>query len=105
MDIVRYPLSAFFSTTVLSHHEMQHGLHDREVEKGILLDGRLCPKDDGALRGQHAAISVSERNLAVLDLPSAAFAPDLPYSLDQQEDPVHAGMAVGETATIGVDGQ
>ena len=47
------------------------------------------------------AIAVS----AIGDLARAAFAAQLPRRLDQQEQAVHAGVAIGEAAAIGVDRQ
>src|SRR6266446_7984725 len=71
----------------------------------VRLYGRLRAEDDGALRGQHTAIAVRDRGLAIGDLPRAAFAAQLPRRLDQQEEAVHAGMAIGQPAAIGVDRQ
>ena len=56
---------------------------------------RLGSEDDRAMRRQHAAIAVRDRGLAISDLAGAAFAPQLPCRLDQQEQPVHAGVAIG----------
>src|SRR5271166_4317949 len=52
-------------------------------------------QDDRALRRQHAAIAVSDRGLAIGDLTGTGFAAQLPHRLDQQEQPVHAGVAIG----------
>src|ERR1700724_2970776 len=57
------------------------------------------------LRRQHAAVAVRDRGLAIGDLAGAAFAAQLACCLDQQEQSVHAGMAIGEPAAIGVDRQ
>src|SRR4029077_404594 len=67
--------------------------------------GCLAAKDDGALRGQHTAITMRDRGLAIGDLPRAALAAQLPRRLDQQEEAVHAGMAIRKPAAIGVDRQ
>ena len=40
-----------------------------------------------------------------VDLASAAFAAQLAHRLDQQEQAVHAGVAIGQAAAIGVDRQ
>src|SRR5690348_11862813 len=64
---------------------------------------RLGSEDDRALRGQHAAIAVRDRGLAIGDLAGAAFATELTRRLDQQEQSIHAGVAIGEAAAIGVD--
>ncbi len=47
------------------------------------------------------AIAVS----APRDLARAAFAAQLPHRLDQQEQAVHAGVAIGQAAAVGVDRQ
>src|ERR1700730_6218858 len=57
------------------------------------------------LRRQHAAVAVRDRGLAIGDLAGVAFAAQLACRLDQQEQSVHAGMAIGEPAAIGVDRQ
>ena len=46
-----------------------------------------------------------DRGFGVLHLADAALAAQLPHRLDQQEQAVHAGVAVGEAAAIGVDRQ
>src|SRR5437762_11236260 len=66
---------------------------------------RLGSEYDGALRRQHAAVAVCDRGVAIGDLAGAVFAAQLSRRLDQQEQSVHAGVAVGEAAAIGVDRQ
>src|ERR1043166_7972746 len=73
------------------------------VPQRTALKGRLCPQYDGALRGEDAAIAMRDRGLGVLHLARAAFAAQLPHGLDQQEQAVHAGMAIREAAAIRVD--
>ena len=46
-----------------------------------------------------------DRGLATGDLTRTGFATQLPHGLDQQKQSVHAGMAIGEPAAIGVDRQ
>src|SRR5271163_4458089 len=65
----------------------------------------LCPEDDRALRRQYSAIAVRDRSLAIGDLARAAFLAQLPGRLDQQEQPIHAGVTIGQPAPIGVDRQ
>src|SRR5580692_8047679 len=69
------------------------------------LQRRFRAEDHRRLRRQHAAIAVRQRDLAVLHLAGAAFAAQLTDRLDQQEQAVHAGMAIGQPAAIGVDGE
>src|SRR5438132_6894257 len=66
---------------------------------------RRRPEDDRALRRQHAAIAVGDRGLAIGNLTRTGFAAQLPHRLDQQEQPVHAGVAIGQAAASGVDRQ
>src|SRR5439155_18537681 len=61
---------------------------------------RLRAEDDGALRGQHAAIAVRDRGPAIGDLARAALAAQLARRLDQKEQAVHAGMAIGQPTAI-----
>src|SRR5215469_17710352 len=44
-----------------------------------------------------------DRSFAVRYLAGTALAAQLPCRLDQQEQPIHAGMAIGKAAAIGVD--
>src|SRR5262245_1221551 len=69
------------------------------------LHRRRRPQDHRRLRGEHAAVAVGEGGLAIGDLARAALAAQLPHGLDQQEQAVHAGVAVGEAAAVGVDGE
>ena len=48
-------------------------------------------EDDGALRGEDAAIAVRNGRLGVLHLALAAFAAQLPHRLDQQKRPYIPG--------------
>src|SRR6266853_1309741 len=52
-----------------------------------------------------SAIAVCDGGLAIGDLARAAFMAQLARRLDQQEQPVHARMAIREAAAIGVDRQ
>src|SRR5579863_2727316 len=70
-----------------------------------LLNCRGAAEDDGALAGECAAIAMRDRHVAFLDLSRAAFAPHLTYGFDQQLQPVHARMTIGEPAAIGIDRQ
>ncbi len=58
-----------------------------------------------ARRRQHAAHSVHEGELGARDLTGAGFAALLAHGLDDGKDAVHPGVGVGETASVGVDGQ
>ena len=79
---------------------------DRGVSgRGGRLNRRPAPQDHARLRGEHAAVAVHHRDVVLLHLPLAAFAAQLAHALDQDEQPVHAGMAVGEPAAIGVHRQ
>src|SRR5207253_10094544 len=69
------------------------------------LTGSGGAENDGALRGEDAAIAVRDRRLGVLHLALAAFAAQLPHRLDQQKEAVHPGVTVREAATIRVDRQ
>src|SRR5713101_1504618 len=69
----------------------------------ILLHRRLRPQNYRALRRQDAAIAVRDRGFRAGHLACAGIAAQLPHRLDQEEEPVHAGMAIGEAAAIGVD--
>src|SRR3954451_5607353 len=60
-------------------------------------------EDGGRRTGQVAAHAVDEGDLGVLDLARAAVPPELADRLDQQEDPEHAGVGVGEPAATGVE--
>ena len=44
-----------------------------------------------------------QRNLAVFHLSRAAFAAQLAYRLDQEEQPVHARVTIRKPATVGID--
>src|SRR5579885_790782 len=68
-------------------------------------NGCFAAEDDGRLRRQDAAVAVGDRGLGALDLARAAFAAELAHRLDQQEQPVHAGVAIAEPAAVGVDRQ
>src|SRR5438132_8504611 len=70
-----------------------------------LLYRRLGPQYDRALRRQDAAIAVCDRGFGVRHLARATFAAQLAHRLDQEEEAVHAGVAIGEAAAIGVDRQ
>ena len=70
-----------------------------------LLHSRGGAEDDCALRRQHAAIAVRDRGFGSRHLTRAALAAQLSHRLDQQEQPVHARVAVGQAAAVGVDRQ
>src|SRR3954453_6573719 len=60
--------------------------------------------ENGSRRaGQVATHAVDEGDFGVLDLARAAVPPELADRLDQQEDPEHAGVGVGEAAATGVE--
>src|SRR5436309_13500482 len=65
----------------------------------------LVREHEGPRRREHAAHPVDEREPAVGHLAGAALAAELARRLDDREDAVHARMRVGETATVGVDGE
>src|ERR1700730_11112919 len=69
------------------------------------LQRRLGAEDDRALRRQHAAIAMCDGGRAIGDLARPAFVAQLSRRFDQQKQPVHAGVAIGQAAAIGVDRQ
>src|SRR5439155_11941338 len=70
-----------------------------------LLHRRLCTQNHRALRRQDAAIAVRYRGFGAGHLAGVAVAAQLPHRLYEEEEPVHAGMAIGEAAAIGIDRQ
>src|ERR1700751_1494672 len=71
----------------------------------VRLNGCLGAKDNGGLRGQHPTIAMRDRGRAIGDLARSAFMAQLSCRLDQQKQPIHAGVAIGEPTAIGVDRQ
>ena len=69
--------------------------------------------EESLVGGQHqgaggrkgASRAVDQACLGVRHLPVAAFTPQLPCSFQQKEHPIHAGVAVGETSSVGVHGE
>ena len=70
-----------------------------EVTRRYLLVGG---QDNGAGGGQGAARAVDQAGLGARDLPVSALASQLPGGLQQEEHAVHAGVAVGKSAAVGV---
>src|SRR5689334_3585970 len=62
-------------------------------------------EDDRRLGGEDAAVAVGDGGLGAGHLAGVAFAAQLPDGLDQHEQAVHAGVAVGKAAAVGVDRQ
>src|SRR3954466_9476862 len=60
-------------------------------------------EDHGALARQHAAVAVSESDVAARHLALAALSANLPYRFDHHEETVHAGVTIREAAAARVD--
>ena len=70
----------------------------------VLLPGAAAekkPKKEKSTVGDPG--TMGDGDFAISDLPRPAFPAQLSYRLDQQQQAVHAGMAVGEPAAIGID--
>src|SRR5260221_12539285 len=74
----------------------------RAAVSRTLLSSR-ARQNAGGDGGEDAAGAVGERDLGILDLARPALAAQLTRRLRQQEQAVHAGVAVGEPAAIGVE--
>src|SRR5215218_7326381 len=57
------------------------------------------------LAGEDTAVAVGKGDLGVCYLALGALAAKLPYGLDQQEQPVHSRVVVGEAAAVGIDSE
>src|SRR4029079_6136107 len=74
-----------------------------ERSRSDFLQSSLRAKNDSGLGRQDSAIAMRQRNLAVFHLTPAALATKLADPFDQKEQPVHAGMTIGQSAAVGVD--
>ena len=64
-----------------------------------------CPGSRSPATTARRRCRARARSRSPCHLARAAFAAQLPHRLDQQEQAVHAGMAVGQAAAVGVDRQ